>query len=203
MLGLVKTVYLLALTILLVACSESTKSHKYQDLTTLEQPPDIVKSNGKAQDLSAIPDTVKKGLDDKVRLLQKQDKQVLQVDKSFGKTWRLMRKALNHNKIRIVDTNRSKGVFYVLYDADDHLDDNKSGNLLSRVAGLFDNQYSEQDFLLAVESKGDVSLVTAKVVDSHDKLNDDEKADFDTPTDADDKLIEDLYITFRDELPDL
>lgn len=203
MFGFVKIVCLLYLTTVIVACGEPAKSRKYKDLTSLEQPPDIVKQDVKTKGLKSTSAAIKKGLGDHVNLKQVQDKQVLLIDKSFSKSWRLMRKALKHNKIKVVDTNRSQGAFFVTYDADDHIGENKKPDILSRVAGLFDNQYNEQDFLLTVESKGEHTRVSAKVVDTNDKLDDEEKADFDDAGDAGDKLMTDLYITLRDELPDL
>lgn len=189
---------------MLTACGEAPPVRQYNDLSTLERPPDIVKKEAKARtkNLSGKTAAVKKGLADEVSLKQTENGHILIINRSFGKSWRLMRKALEHNKTKVVDKNRSKGAFYITYDADDAINENaKNAPALSKLLSLFDNQYNEQDYLLRVITQGDQTRVIAEVVDTNDKL-DDEKGDFDQPNDSIEKLLTDLYITLRDEVPE-
>ncbi len=189
---------------MLSACGEAPPVRQYNDLSTLEQPPDIVKKEAKARTkgLSGKTAAVKKGLADQVSLQHSENGLVLIINRSFGKSWRLMRKALELNKTKIVDKNRSKGAFYISYDADDAInEDNKNAPAMTKLLSLFDNQYNEQDFLLRVITKGEQTRVIAEPVDINDKL-DDEKGDFDQPTDSIEKLLTDLFITLRDEVPE-
>lgn len=83
----------------------------------------------------------------------------VQVDESFPKAWRMVGKALNNSEIEIIDRNRSVGIYYVLFQAQD--DPEEEPGILASLAfwrdiGIKDRQ---SEYRIKLEEAGNSTRV--------------------------------------------
>ncbi len=185
--------------VLVTACSD-IKATKYQDISDLEIPPEMViveKPKVLIEDSEVIKKT---GLGKSVSLAGLGKEHVIKIKKTFERSWAIVEQALKLNEIEITDKNRDEGVFYVLFDPDAK----QAGSQITETITFFffEDEYVEAAYKLTVVWRDSDTEVTVELIDqvSNDILDDGED-EFEDTIDAGTKLLKTLYKTIKDDLP--
>lgn len=186
---------------ILTACSFIQKTN-YRD-TGLEVPPGyhIRAAELKAATVAA-PEKIeqKKGLGDQVSLSGAENQAILTLDKNFDRAWIIVVKALKLADLKITDRNRDEGTYHVNYDPDTAASNNITEQF---IFTLFNDQFEENSYLLTLLEEDQKVTISAQlrppIIDP--ELYQDEE-DREPPIDASSQLINYLYTTIRDDLPD-
>ncbi|MCK5121402.1 MAG: outer membrane protein assembly factor BamC [Methylococcales bacterium] len=185
--------------VLVTACSD-IKVTKYQDISDLEMPPEMViveKPKVLIEDSEVIKKT---GLGKSVSLAGLGKEPVIKIKKTFERSWAIVEQALKLNEIEITDKNRDEGVFYVLFDPDAK----QAGSQITETITFFffEDEYVEAAYKLTVVWRDSDTEVTVELIDqvSNDILDDGED-EFEDTIDAGTKLLKTLYKTIKDDLP--
>ncbi|NOR68082.1 MAG: outer membrane protein assembly factor BamC [Methylomarinum sp.] len=185
--------------VLVTACSD-IKATKYQDISDLEIPPEMViveKPKVLIEDSEVIKKT---GLGKSVSLAGLGKEPVIKIKKTFERSWAIVEQALKLNEIEITDKNRDEGVFYVLFDPDAK----QAGSQITDTITFFffEDEYVEAAYKLTVVWRDSDTEVTVELIDqvSNDILDDGED-EFEDTIDAGTKLLKTLYKTIKDDLP--
>ena len=185
--------------VLVTACSD-IKATKYQDISDLEMPPEMViveKPKVLIEDSEVIKKT---GLGKSVSLAGLGKEPVIKIKKTFERSWAIVEQALKLNEIEITDKNRDEGVFYVLFDPDAK----QAGSQITETITFFffEDEYVEAAYKLTVVWRDSDTEVTVELIDqvSNDILDDGED-EFEDTIDAGTKLLKTLYKTIKDDLP--
>ena len=177
------------LAVLLVGCMG--EDPRYRDTRALERPPILAVDKSAEpilEDDSVIPlKKHKKGLKDDVSMKYSKPVRII-IKQPFENAWYSVGLGLRQSDIKITDSVRDKGQYFVSYSP---------GTLL----GLFSKEQKQVIYLLALEASGQETVVTAKKANAveqdsslpHDGFND--EAD----DDAED-LLNNLFDTLKDDL---
>jgi len=184
---------ILLLSLVLVSCGTSEDS-RYRDTAMLERPPilPINRQPGEQSvtDNSTIPKKRDEtGLGADVYMIESTPMQ-LKIKKPFGYAWQVLGLALKQSRIKIIDHEQDKGLYYVYY---------RQKNLFENTASLFKNEqedeHQEANYVLTVkedraETKILATLANAAEQDSYDDM---------ATSDAE-ALLWLLYETLHDDL---
>jgi hypothetical protein len=181
---------------ILTACT-STEDSRYKDTHNLETPPEVViekpmAEQQKVNELDAPKHRRHKGLGTDV-YKDESSGQALKIKRSFDESWSLLGHAIQQNDIRVPDHDRSKGVYYVIY--------NGSGFLTDAVSFFKDNK-SQATYLLKVEPTGDETSVVVSLASKDEQTDADRKNVDKLDEDNSAKLVNLLYETLHDDVKD-
>jgi len=184
--------------LLLSACAE-VKNTRYKDTHELEMPP-VMKIDERPK--RQKPQEEKNaGLGDIVSLAGSDALPVIKLKKMFDRSWSIVEQGLKLSEIEITDKNRGSGVFYLKFDPDSQ-ESKDSGMMDSLSFFLFQDDYEEAAYKLTVVWRESDTEVSVELVDQEsDDLLDDGEDDIEGSIDSGAKLIEKLYKTIRDDLP--
>jgi len=193
---------LLLVPLVIGACTGS-KSSRYKDTAHLEKPPIIVVAEKPRPPVPEIPEEEDEntGLGQVVSLSGSADLPIIKIKKIFNPSWDIVEQGLNLSEIEITDKNRDEGVFYLKFDPDKQAA--KDAGLLDSISFfLFKDEYDEASYKLFVQWHESHTAVSVELIEQdEDSFLDDDKGDFDSPTDLGVMLINALYKTIRDDLP--
>ena len=135
--------------ITLSGCMTNHES-RYRDNTALERPPTvkITKEDAEiaaANELEPVKRHHGKGLKSDVYKVEGSETR-LRIKRSNEESWPLIRQAIQLHELKIADEDRSKGVFYVVYDG---------GGLFNQAASLFTSDEKKQTYFLKMEESLD------------------------------------------------
>jgi outer membrane protein assembly factor BamC len=183
----------------LMSCAETES--KYRNTEILERPPELTVINPEHPvetiDPVATSASIKKGLGDKVRLETSGIASTLVINEAFDQSWFILGLVLNQQEIEITDKNRDEGYMYVSYDPDNP---NQKGFLSGFLSA---DNYEERIYSLQLRETGQITEITAKIVEDKDSEKTfgkpDEQTDRDDELkDGPDRLLETLFKVLRD-----
>ena len=179
------------------ACS-NVQPVKYKDTSALEQPPGFNKIRTSTDEAKVEENTADTGLGDQVTLDEEQDAPVIEIKKSFARSWIIVGKALELNKIEIKDRNRDEGAYYVNFDPDEFAE--SGSGLMSFL--FFKDYYYQGVYRISVVVDDSKTAVTAAMnVPGSDNFDDADDEDSFEPLDGSPVLIKLLFDSIRDNLP--
>ena len=195
-----KSCLVLLMPLLITACSDSVNT-RYKDTSYLETPPVLIIADQPAQKNQTKDIDKNTGLGQVVSLSGSAEQPVLKIKKIFDRSWNIVEQGLKLSEIEITDKNREQGVYYVMFDPDQKASKD-SGVMDSLSFFFFTDQYEEAAYKLTVQWRESDTEVSVELIEQdEDSLLDDEKGDFDNPSDLGAMLIKALYKTIRDDLP--
>ncbi|MDO8845002.1 outer membrane protein assembly factor BamC [Methylicorpusculum sp.] len=183
----------------LISCAEPES--KYRNTEILERPPEltVVKPEHPVEKIDPVATSasIKKGLGDKVKLETSGLASTLVINESFDQSWFILGLVLNQQEIEITDKNRDEGYIYVSYDPDNP---NQKGFLSGFLSA---DNYEERIYSLQLREAGQLTEITAKIVEDKDSEKTfgkpDDKPDRDDELkDGPDRLLETLFKVLRD-----
>ena len=189
----------LLISLLIISCTDFDKT-KYKDTSDLETPPDmeiVERPEVKVNEDNEIDDN---SLANIVSYADTEEKPVIKIKKLFSRSWNIVEQALKLNDIKVKDKNRDLGIFYVLFDPDSQ----NSGFIDAMTFSLFEDEHEEAAYKLTVRWHDSDTEVRAELYDKGgtELLDDDEDTeDFEGSVDEGAKLLELLYKTIREDLP--
>ncbi|MGR9053731.1 MAG: outer membrane protein assembly factor BamC [Gammaproteobacteria bacterium] len=192
-----------------LSASCSGEGNRYRSIENLERPPELsiadeTGRSGTASATGTTTESIKKGLDDQVRLDEASGVATMIINRPFEQAWFVLGVLLNQLKIETTDRNRDEGYFYVTYDPD--TDYAKTPEILDAFKALFkDDLYAERTYALRLAESNGVTEVTASVAPpsaNKDKKKDadEEPPEPDAAKDGPERLIRLLFKTLRDGL---
>lgn len=188
--------------VLIISCADINHT-KYKDTSDLEVPPNMEISERSEAKVSENDEIEKNDLANIVSYVDTEEKPVIKIKKLFFRSWNIVERALKLNKIKVKDKNRDLGIFYVLFDPDSQ-NSGISGVIDSITFPLFGDEHEEAAYKLTVRWHDSDTEVRAELYDkgSSKLLDDDENNDdFEGSVDEGTKLLEVLYKTIREDLP--
>lgn len=182
--------------LLLVACAGDDP--RYRSTELLERPPILapVKSNEAPvvlEDDSIVPKKKhKKGLEDDV-YLKSSNPPVIHIKQPFDEAWNTINQALTQSEIKITDSVREKGLYFVSYNP---------GTLLGAVSSLLKTEPKQVIYVLTVEDAGQETRVSVKKASEGEQSSTLETSRMDGTEEDDDSeaLLYQLLETLRDDL---
>jgi uncharacterized lipoprotein len=181
---------------ILTACA-STEDSRYKDTHNLETPPDVAvekltPEQQKVNELDAPKRRRHKGLGADV-YKDEGFEQALKIKRSFDESWSLLGHAIQQNDLKVPDQDRSKGVYYVIYNGN---------GLLTGAVSFFKDDKSQTTYLLKVEATGDETSVVASLASKDEQTDTDRKNEKKLDEDNSAKLVDLLYDTLHDDVKD-
>lgn len=181
----------------LVSCSGEV-DRRYRDNEMLERPPTLA-VNKKAGDQNIIDESKiskkrhEKGLGSDVYMTTTTPAQ-LKIKQPIDDAWNTLGFALKQSEIKITDSERDKGLYYVSYDPE---------------KSYFSREPNEATYVLTVEADGAETKITAALGNAAEQassggrseargLVEDNSAA--QPSEGAEKLLQSLYETIRDDL---
>jgi len=190
---------LLFLMLLLTSGCAEVKNTRYNDTGELEMPPvmEIIEKPKR----QAQQEKKNTGLADIVSLAGSEEQPVIKLKKMFDRSWSIVEQGLKLSEIEITDKNRDSGVFYLKFDPDAR--GSKDSGMMDNLSFfLFQDEYEEAAYKLTVVWRESNTEVTVELVDPEDNdLLDDGEDDIEGSIDSGARLIQALYKTIRDDLP--
>jgi len=183
----------------MTSCTDISNT-KYKDTSDLETPPDMEIVEKPGANITEKDELEKNGLADIVSYVNTEEKPVIKIKKLFFRSWNIVEQALKLNNIKVKDKNRELGVFYVLFDPDSQ----NSGFVDAITFSLFEDKFEGDAYRLTVKWRDSDTEVRAELYDKggSDLLDDDEdNDDFEGFVDESAKLLEILYKTISEDLP--
>ena len=194
----------------LVACS-TTNDSRYQDNAHLERPPEMPIPAESPIDNKQVPEPAvaneiappKKhhfglGLKSDVYLVENSTSE-LRVKRSFDEVWGLLNQAFLRNGLKVTDQDRSKGVYYVLYN---------DAGFLGKAFSYFKDEHNQSTYLLKVEPQGEETSVVVSLANKEDQTaqtrpqKEGEDKEDGNSQDSSQQLLELLHNTLEDDVKD-
>jgi uncharacterized lipoprotein len=194
----------LLLALILVSCG-TTEEGRYRDTAMLERPPTIVveKKAGEQHetDNSAISSKENAQTDLNANVyMTASTPPLLIIKQSFDRAWDTLGQALKEDYIKISDREHDKGLYYVIYDADEQAVE--EGNFFDKAISFFKDEHTGGSYVLTVEEKGSETQISAAINNEprQGTLSDQkDNASAQTTVEGAEKLLLSLYKTMSDD----
>ena len=173
----------------LASCA--TKDDRYRSTELLERPPTLIVDK-KGENLpveESEPTEAELGLGDKV-VLSEAEPLHMTIKQPYAQAWNSVAEALKQQKLTVIDRNRDKGQFYVVYEP---------SGFLSKLLGFQGTNLNEANYILTLEAKDDETTVTVTLIET-DNSNADTDDSNAAPEDNSKALLQALYDSLRNDL---